>query len=295
MSTRINYHHLYYFMRIAEDGGISKAAQKLRLGQPTLSEQLRQFEEAIGVRLFDRRHKRLVLNEHGAIALEYARTIFRTGDEMVEALNDRLKPLKPSLHIGSIDSISKQVISRVVKTALKISPCQITLSEGRPDELLRELCAHRIDLMITNFLPLGGNSAGVTSRSIARSPVSFYGAPHFKKMARGFPGSLSGKPVILPTFDSKMRHDLEHWAKLNDVELNLLIESQDIAMKKLLAIQGVGLIPSAAHSVKTQVARGDLVKLGTPSGVEEQVFLLTAQRKIKNPIASAIMRLSIES
>jgi LysR family transcriptional activator of nhaA len=114
-------------------------------------------------------------------------------------------------------------------------------------------------------------------------------------MARGFPGSLSGKPVILPTFDSKMRHDLEHWAKLNDVELNLLIESQDIAMKKLLAIQGVGLIPSAAHSVKTQVARGDLVKLGTPSGVEEQVFLLTAQRKIKNPIASAIMRLSIES
>ena len=61
MSAWINYHHLYYFKAIAEKGSVSKAASKLRLGQPTLSAQLRQFEEALGVQLFERQHKKLIL------------------------------------------------------------------------------------------------------------------------------------------------------------------------------------------------------------------------------------------
>jgi LysR family transcriptional activator of nhaA len=50
----INYHHLFYFKTIAEEGTVSKAAEKLRLGQPTLSAQLKQFEENLGVQLFER-------------------------------------------------------------------------------------------------------------------------------------------------------------------------------------------------------------------------------------------------
>ena len=90
----INYHHLYYFKTIAEEQSVSKAALKLRLGQPTLSAQLKQFEDVLGVQLFDRKHKRLILTEQGRIALQYSQNIFRLGDEMIDALNDRIKPEK---------------------------------------------------------------------------------------------------------------------------------------------------------------------------------------------------------
>lgn len=72
----INHYHLFYFKTIAEQGTVLGAAQKLHLGQPTLSAQLKQFEDTIGVQLFERKHKKLVLTEQGKVALDYAKNIF---------------------------------------------------------------------------------------------------------------------------------------------------------------------------------------------------------------------------
>lgn len=288
MNQWINYHHLFYFKTIAEEGTVSKAASKLRLGQPTLSAQLKQFEEAIGVQLFERHHKKLVLTEQGKVALDYSKNIFRMGSEMYEVLHDRLKPLKPSLHIGSLDSIPKQIVLQLVKRAIRISPCQITLSEGKSDELLRELLAHRMDVMVTNFLPTGTDGKGLYPKSITKKNVAFYAAPKFKHLRKGFPKSISGEPMILPTYDGKLRQDLDHWAKLNKIELNVIIESQDISVKKLMAVNEIGLIAAATHTVTGHVLRGELIEIGQLQGVHEELFLVTAQRKIENTIASKL-------
>lgn len=288
MTPWINYHHLFYFKTIAEEGSVSKAAVKLRLGQPTLSAQLKQFEDSLGVQLFERQHKKLVLTEQGKVALDYSKNIFKMGSEMYEVLHDRLKPLRPSLHLGALDSVPKQIVLQIVKHAFRISPCQITLSEGKSDELLRELTAHRMDLMVTNFLPTGTDGKGLYSKLITKKNVAFYGAPKFKSLKKGFPKSISGVPMILPTYDSKLRQDLDHWAKLNKIELNLITESQDISVKKLMAVGEMGLIPTATHTVTGQVLRGELIEIGQLQGVHEELFLVTAQRKIENPIASRL-------
>lgn len=285
----INYHHLYYFKVIAEEGSVSKAAEKLRLGQPTLSAQLKQFEDNLGVQLFERRHKKLILTEQGKIALDYSKSIFKMGSEMYEVLHDRLKPLKPSLHLGALDSVPKQIVLQLVKQAFRISPCQITLSEGKSDELLRQLTAHRIDLMVTNFLPTGIDAKGLYPKSITRKNVAFFGAPKYKSLRKGFPKSVSGVPMIFPTYDSKLRQDLDHWSKLNKIELDIIIESQDISVKKLMAISEFGLIPTATHAVTEQVLRGELIEIGQLKGVHEELFLVTAQRKIENPIVSKLV------
>jgi LysR family transcriptional activator of nhaA len=288
MNQWINYHHLFYFKTIAEEGSVSKAAQKLRLGQPTLSAQLKQFEESLGVQLFERQHKKLMLTEQGKVALDYSKSIFRMGSEMYEVLHDRLKPLKPTLHLGALDSIPKQIVLQLVKQAFRISPCQITLSEGKSDELLRQLTSHGMDLMVTNFLPSGIDGKGLYPKSITKKNVAFYGAPKFKSLRKGFPQSISGEPMILPTYDSKLRQDLEHWAKLNKIDLNVITESQDISVKKLMAVSELGLIPTATHTVTGQILRGDLVEIGQLQGVHEELFLVTAQRKIENQIASKL-------
>ena len=288
MNQWINYHHLFYFKTIAEEGTVSKAAEKLRVGQPTLSAQLKQFEDTLGVPLFERHHKKLVLTEQGKVALDYSKNIFRMGSEMYEVLHDRLKPLKPSLHLGALDSVPKQIVLQLVKHAFRISPCQITLSEGKSDELLRELVSHRMDLMVTNFLPTGADAKGLSPKSIAKRNVAFYGAPKFKALRKGFPKSISGEPMILPTYDSRLRQDLDHWAKLNKIELNIVIESQDISVKKLMAINEMGLVPTATHTVTGQLFRGELVEIGQLQGVHEELFIVTAQRKMENQIAAKL-------
>ena len=288
MNQWINYHHLFYFKTIAEEGTVSKAAEKLRLGQPTLSAQLKQFEEAMEVQLFERHHKKLILTEQGKVALDYAKNIFKMGSEMYEVLHDRLKPLRPALHLGALDSIPKQIVLQLVKNAFKISPCQITLSEGKSDELIRELAAHRMDLIVTSFLPSGAEAKNFYAKPITKKNVAFYGAPKFKNLRKGFPKSISGQPMILPTYDSKLRQDLDHWAKLNSIELDIIVESQDISVKKLMATNELGLIPTATHTVTEQVLRGELVEIGQLQGVYEELYLLTAQRKIENQIASKL-------
>ena len=289
MSPWINYHHLFYFKTIAEEGTVSRAAEKLRIGQPTLSAQLKQFEDTIGVQLFERQHKKLTLTEQGKVALDYSKSIFKMGSEMYEVLHDRLKPLRPSLHIGSLDSVPKQIVLQLVKHAFKISPCQITMSEGNSDQLLRELSAHRMDMMISNFLPTGPDSKGLFPKAITKKNVAFYGHPKFKSLRKGFPQSLSAQPMILPTYDSKLRYDIDHWAKVHEIELNVIAEGQDISTKKLMAIDGLGVIPAATHTVTRQVLSGELLEIGQLQGVHEELFLITAQRKIANPIAAKLM------
>lgn len=290
MNAWMNYHHLFYFKSIAEEGSVSRAAEKLRLGQPTLSAQLKQLEEALGVALFERHHRKLELTEQGKVTLEYAKTIFRMGSELQEVLKDRRVATRPTLHIGSLDSVPKQVVLQMVKAALKAFQCQVTLSEGRSDEILRELGAHRVDLALINFLPGGTDAKGFYHRLISKKPVAIYGAPKFRHLRKGFPKSISGQPLIVPTYDGRLRQDIEHWAKLNDIELSVAFESQDVAMKKLLAVDGVGLLPAASHTVARQILSGDLVELGKIQGANEDLYLVTRQRKIENEVSAYLMK-----
>lgn len=286
----INYHHLYYFMTIAEYNSISKAAEKLLLGQPTLSAQLKQFEDHLGVQLFERQHKKLILTEHGALALEYARNIFKLGGEMYEALHDRLKPSKINIQLGALDSIPKQVMLQLTQAALKISPCSISLVEGKFDELMRDLASHKVDLAITNFLPKLESTRGMYHKVLSKRVIGIYGSPSFKRLRKNFPQSLNDQPLVLPTYDSQMRYDLEHWLKLNNLTIDIVAETQDTALKKLMAVNSMAMIPAASHTVQRQILEGELILIGELKNVTEELFLISSQRKIANPVAAELMR-----
>lgn len=83
---------------------------------------------------------------------------------------------------------------------------------------------------------------------------------------------------------------MDHWSKTVGIQLDILMESQDIAIKKLMAVDQLGLIPAAYHTVARQVLAGELVEIGKLRGVYEELLLVTAQRKIENPIAQHLMR-----
>lgn len=89
-----NFNHLYYFWTIAHEGSIKKASQKLNLTQPGLSSQLKALETRFNKKLFDRKTRKLVLNDTGKIVLDYCSRIFNLSDEMELAIKQKLPKKK---------------------------------------------------------------------------------------------------------------------------------------------------------------------------------------------------------
>ncbi|RZA06516.1 MAG: LysR family transcriptional regulator [Proteobacteria bacterium] len=285
MTTWLNYHHLYYFRTIANEGSIARAAEKLRLGQPTLSAQLKTLEESLGIALFDRKHKKLILTEQGRMALEYANEIFRLGSEMIEVLQDKSASTRVHLAVGALDSVPKNVILALTKAAYKIGNCTVSVLEGKGDELLRELALHRIDLMIANYIPSITEMEKIRSRRLAQVPVLVCGAPQFKGLRKNFPRSLHGAPFVLPTRHSKLRHDLDHYFRSHAIWVDPVAETQDTSFQKLLGVAGVGLIPAPLFAVDELLEDKSLVEIGRLPDLSEEIYLMSASRKIENPVA----------
>ena len=164
----LNFHHLLYFKTIAIEGNIAKAAKKLLLGQPTLSTQMKQFEEVIGYELFDRSRRRLELSEAGRLVLKYATEIFKLGDEMLDSLNDQHLASKLQVQLGAVDTVPKHLSLKIYQYAQKYQDCVVSIAEGHGDELMRLLRAHRIDLVISNYPPPVGEASGVYAKCIAK-------------------------------------------------------------------------------------------------------------------------------
>lgn len=290
-SQWLNYHHLYYFWVISTEGSIARASTKLRLGQPTLSTQLKLLEDSLGQTLFERRNRRLILTEAGKVAFQYASEIFRMGSEMVEALHDRApRGEKTHLQIGALDSVSKHITLRLTEAAYATGPCTVSILEGKGDELLRELRAHRLDVLLSNFPPGLDESGNLTVRSIGRIPISVYGAPKFRPLIKRFPESLAGQNFVLPTYHSKLRHDLDHYFRTARIPIVRIAETQDSSLQKLLGASGVGLIPIAESSAAELVRDKSLIRLGRLENVSEDFWLITSARKVENPIAAALAK-----
>lgn len=286
----LNYHHLYYFKVIAGEGSIARAAEKLRLGQPTLSAQLKQFEEVLGVQLFDREHKRLVLNDAGKLVQDYANEIFRIGSELLEVIHDRLPAKRTHVQIGAIDSVSKRLVLELAQAALKVGNCTVSILEGKADELVRELANHRVDLVISNFVPTLVENSGLYSRSLGRAPVLACGSKEFLGLKKGFPRSLGQAPWVVPTVHSKLRHDLEHYMRTAGIPMDIVAETQDTAVQKLMGVAALGLVPLPAPAAQELLRRKELFEIGEIEGVHEELFLVSASRKIVNPVSSALMK-----
>jgi LysR family transcriptional activator of nhaA len=286
----MNYHHLLYFKTIAEHGSVSRAATLLRLGQPTLSAQLKQFEDSMGVTLFHRQGKRLTLTEHGKVALEYAKDIFTKGGELYQALQQSRSSTTSIYRVGALDGIAKQIILSLTQASRSFFEARIVISEGQMDNLIRELDSGRIDVVISNFIPDYLDRKSFSHKMISKQPVAIYASPKLKHLQKNFPQSINNIPIVMPTYDSRIRYDIEHWGRINRIIFDVVVESQDIAVKKLLAIEGIGVMPAASHTVQRQLANQDLIEIGNLSSIYEEIHLIIKDSEHKHKISDYLMK-----
>jgi LysR family transcriptional regulator, transcriptional activator of nhaA len=286
----INYNHLYYFWIVAREGSIARAAEELMVSQPTISIQLKELESAFGHRLFDRVGRGLQLTDAGRIALNYANEIFSLGQEMANALEHQPagRPLK--LSVGILDVIPKPMVRQLLEPALHLpQPVRLICREDKADRLLTDLAARRTDMVLSDA-PIGtAVQVQGFNHLLGESGVSFFASKELaKRLKPGFPKSLNGAPVLLPTDHTEMRRSLNLWFDSKRIHPVVAGEFDDSALMFWFGQSGVGCFP--VPSIMEAKVQHDLgVKLiGRASDVRERFYAISLEAKLKHPGVVAV-------
>jgi LysR family transcriptional activator of nhaA len=286
----LNYHHLLYFHTVAKEGSVSRAARALRLAQPTLSGQIRKLEHVLGEKLFERQGRSLVLTEIGRVVYRYADEIFSIGRELLDTLHGRPTARNPRLQVGISDIVPKLVAHRLLFAArLAEQGMRLVLREGKTDDLLAALASQTYDVVITDA-PLAPHvRVKAFNHLLGESGVTFFASPELaRRHRRGFPRSLDGAPMILPTDNTSLRRSVDQWFQEIDVRPRIVAEIEDSALLKVFGQHGSGIFP-APTIVAADVRRQYGVHVvGSTEKARESFFAITIERRITHPAVAAI-------
>jgi LysR family transcriptional activator of nhaA len=287
----LNYHHLYYFWRIAREGGLSRAAEQLGVTHSTLSGQLRALEEFFGGPLFERRGRRMVPTSLGEVAAAYADDIFGLGSQLVDVACGRASARKLALRVGIVSAMPKSVSYRLLQPAMAVTAYgQLVARQDRLERLLEELAAGRLHLVLADSAPCGPAAERVHAHLLGGSDVLLYGLPEIAdKYRRSFPASLSGAPMLLPTSQSALRPLLERWFVEHELAVEVAGEFDDAGLMRVAGSQGQGLLPVRA-ALRAEVEEAGVLELvGGFEGVVEQYYLISLDRRVRHPAVAALV------
>ncbi len=288
----LNYHHLLNFWLVAREGTVQRASELLHVTPASVSVQVRQLERSLGVRLFKKQGRGLVLTEMGEQVAEYANTIFATGREMMEMIKGRPVGRPLELRVGIREVMPKLVAFQLLQPALELDqPVRLICHEGEMSELIADLAIHKLDVVLTDTALDSLYRVQAHSHRLGSSNVTIVGAKELAdRYRRNFPSSLDGAPFLLPTEVSVLRRHLDRW--FNDLGLTPVIRGEfaDSAMIKIAGRTGLGLfaVPSIIEEEVKKLY--GLQRVGVAGGIEEHFYAVSVERKIKHPGVLAIRR-----
>jgi LysR family transcriptional regulator, transcriptional activator of nhaA len=285
----LNYHHLFYFWTVARAGTIARAGQELRLSQPTISNQLKTLEGALGHRLFQRQGRRLVLTDVGRTVLRYAEDIFRTGRELQQALKGVPTGGRLRLVVGVADVIPKRLAELLLVPAVEAIP-RLTLvcRESPLRQLLAALALHEIDVVLADAPVSEDIKVKAFNHPLVDSGVTFLAAPGLAGLRKGFPRSLDGAPVLLPAEGTALRRALEGWFEARGVRPDLAGEFDDSALLKAFAARGMGFFAAPSLIEKEVCAQYGVSRVGGADEVRERFYAITVERRLRHPAVVAL-------
>lgn len=289
--TGLNYRHLYFFWIVAKEGSITQAADRLGLAIQTISTQLSLLEQAIGKSLFAPQGRRLALTEAGRIALHYADQIFLLGEQLQEALAESDLTPTMRLTVGISDSLPKLIASRLLQAALHLQDrVKLVCYEDRFESLLGDLSVHKLDVVLTDRPVHSGTTLRVFSHLLGESDLMLFGVPELaRKYQPGFPDSLHGAPMLLPTRNNAIRARIDHWFDTHGLRPDIVGEFDDNALLNTFGRNGLGLFPAPSALAGDVEKQFGAMPVGELSHVREQFYAISNERKIKHPAVEAIL------
>lgn len=286
----LNYHHLLYFWAVVREGGISKAANKLRLSQPTISAQIRRLEESLGERLFHKHGRNLVPTDVGRLVFRHADEIFGIGRELMETLRGRPTGRPLQLMVGVANAVPKFIVYRLLRPATQgPEAVHLVCREDNHERLLTELATHALDVVISDVPAPPSVRVKVFNHLLGESDTAFFAPPKLAaSLRRRFPASLNGAPMLLPTTNTALRRGIDEWLDKQALRPRLVGEFEDTALMKVFA-QGAPAVFPAPTAIEHDISRFYGVKVvGRTSAVRERYYAISVERRLKHPGVMAI-------
>lgn len=287
----LNYHHLYYFHAIVRDGGMARAARRLRLSHSTLSTQLKALEEQLGQPLFTRQGRRLVLTPFGRDAARYADEIFRTGQELLDAARSDGFHGRGVLRVGVAPSLPKSLTLRLLEPGIRaMEEVRIELRQDAPDRLVDALASGRLEMLLVDQVPTRSPRFDFHAHALGESDILWFAArPLASRLRRGFPASLDGVDAVLPTEGTGLRAGLETWLLERRISLRVRAEADDAGLLRALGVSGLGIFP-VRDALRSELAELSTVELvGRCDGMAERYYAISAERRLRHPAAAAVV------
>ncbi len=285
----LNYHHLRYFWIIAREKSLSRAARRLNVSVSALSTQLRVLEKSLGQPLFDRGQKGLELSEAGRLALDYAETIFRTGDELLDTFAGKPSARRKVIRIGAMATLSRNFQLEFIRPVLAERDVEVVLRSGNLRELLVQLEAYNVDLILSTEPVRADAERQLNNHLIAEYPVSLVAARSVKLTKAKFPLNLRHVPLVLPGRQSAMRAPFDTLLAAAGVLPHIVAEVDDMAMLRLLAREGVGVALVPPVVVRDELRDGRLREVCRVPGLTKPFYAVTLSRQFPNPLVRQLI------
>lgn len=238
----MDFRSLQYFLVVARELNITKAAEKLHMSQPPLSTQMKNLEEDLGVKLFIRGRRQLTLTDEGRLLLRRAEEILQLADKTREDLSSMENALSGTISIGMVEGQAPYLVARWVKGFREEYPLvRYDLWNGSGDDVIERLSQGLVDV-------------GVIARPYDREhlrgiPVA--GEPWVAIMSSNnalakLPGNsiplkaLVGQPLIVPSRRSR-RESIVQWFAGIGAEPTVLAESSNYINAMAMAENDAGI------------------------------------------------------
>src|SRR5690606_14280493 len=142
---------------------------------------------------------------------------------------------RPALRVGASAALPKLVSVALLEPALALG-LRVVVEEERFERLVALLVTHELDVILTDAPLAAGSGARAFNHLLGESEVGVFAAPKLaRRLRKGFPESLHGEPMVLPTPDATLRRLLDPWLERRGIEPLVVAESSDSALAKSLA------------------------------------------------------------
>ena len=278
----LNFNHLHYFWAVAHAGSLTRAAEHMNLSQSALSVQIQKLEHQMGHPLFERVGKKLILTEAGQIALDYADTVFKAGDELLSTLQGRPLANRQVLSVGALTTLSRNFQLEFLRPLVGRPDVELIVRSGNIRDLLAQLESHTIDVVLANSAAPQDARSSLRNHLLNEQPVSLIGRAKKGKRKFRFPEDLRTEPLLLPSLDSDIRVAFDRILETAGIRPIILAEVDDMAMLRLLAREreGVTLVPPIV--VRDELETGILVERCRIPKLTERFYAIVKKRRFPN-------------
>ena len=258
--VRMEIRQLKAFLAIAEAKTFTAGARRVNVTQAAISMQIRQLEEEVGLPLFTRTPRRVILTEAGEYLLERARKILREHDSALAEIAEVAGAEYGRLRIGSASGTfaMNQLPSILSALREKFPNAELTVSAGTSQTLVDKMMHGEID---TAFVSLPVDNLNVSTESIFSDEIVAIAHPKHPLAKEKFisAAALAGEKLILGERGGNTRRMIDEFFQAANVKPNITMElSRQEAVTQMVAI-GLGIGMAGAKSVAKEIRDGRLI------------------------------------